>query len=119
DITPVVNAGNSITVTLHPVVSSLAGTAFNLPQIATRDTLTTGSLLDNQTLIIGGLIQETTSRTDTKTPVLGDIPLVGRLFHGVNYTYNHNELIIVVTPHVVQSGQTQAMPGPPLPGIPT
>lgn len=119
DITPVVNAGNSISVTLHPSVSSLAGTAFNLPQIATRDTQTTVTLSDNQTLIIGGLIQETTSRTDTRTPILGDIPIVGKLFHGVNYTYNRNELIIVVTPHIVQPGQTQAMPGPPLPAIPT
>lgn len=119
DITPVVNAGNSITVTLHPSVSSLAGTAFNLPQIATRDTQTTVTLRDNQTLIIGGLIQETTSRTDTKTPILGDIPIVGKLFHGVSYTYNRNELIIVVTPHILTGAQNEVLPGPPLPGVPT
>ena len=119
DITPVVNAGNSISVTLHPSVSSLAGTAFNLPEIATRDTQTTVTLRDDQTLIIGGLIQETMSRTDTKTPVLGDIPLVGKLFHGVNYGYNRNELIIVVTPHIVTAGAQQPLPGPALPTIPT
>jgi len=119
DITPVVNAGNSISVTLHPSVSSLAGTQFNLPEIATRDTQTTVMLLDNQTLIIGGLIQDTYSRTDTKTPILGDIPLVGKLFHGVNLTHNKNELIIVVTPHIVQPGAASLAPGPPLPSMPT
>ena len=119
DITPVVNAGNSISVTLHPSVSSLAGTAFNLPQIATRDTQTTVTLLDNQTLVIGGLIQDTYSRTDTKTPILGDLPLVGRLFHGVNVTHNKNELIIVVTPHIVTPGSEPLAPGPALPALPT
>jgi len=119
DITPVVNAGNSISVTLHPSVSSLAGTAFNLPEIATRDTQTTVTLLDNQTLVIGGLIQDTYSRTDTKTPILGDIPLVGKLFHNVNITHNKNELIIVVTPHIIAPGAAPVAPGPPLPSLPT
>lgn len=119
DITPVVNAGNSISVTLHPSVSSLAGTAFNLPEIATRDTQTTVTLLDNQTLVIGGLIQDTYSKTDTKTPILGDIPLVGRLFHNVNITHNKNELIIVVTPHIVAPGSSSLTPGPSLPSLPT
>lgn len=119
DITPVVNAGNSISVTLHPSVSSLAGTAFNLPEIATRDTQTTVSLLDNQTLVIGGLIQDTYSKTDTKTPILGDLPVVGRLFHGVNITHNKNELIIVVTPHILAPGALGLAPGPQLPTFPT
>jgi len=119
DITPVVNAGNSISVTLHPSVSSLAGTAFNLPEIATRDTQTTVTLLNDQTLIIGGLIQDTYSRTDTKTPILGDIPLVGKLFHNVNITHNKNELIIVVTPHIVAPGSPALAPGPALPSLPT
>lgn len=119
DITPVVNAGNSISVTLHPSVSSLAGTAFNLPEIATRDTETTVTLLDDQTLVIGGLIQDTYSRTDTKTPILGDIPLIGKLFHGINVTHNKNELVIVVTPHIVTPGEPPLAPGPPLPSLPT
>lgn len=119
DITPVVNAGNSISVTLHPSVSSLAGTAFNLPEIATRDTETTVTLLDDQTLVIGGLIEDTYSRTDTKTPILGDIPLVGKLFHNVNVTHNKNELIIVVTPHIVAPGSPGLAPGPALPSLPT
>src|SRR4029077_3438396 len=77
------------------------------------------TLLDNQTLVIGGLIQDTYSRTDTKTPILGDIPLIGKLFHGVNLTHNKNELIIVVTPHIVAPGSPGLAPGPALPSIPT
>jgi hypothetical protein len=53
-------------------------------------------------------------------PLLGDVPLVGRLFfrnQQVNYT--RNELIIVVTPHVLAPGASPALPGPVLPSMPT
>ena len=120
DITPVVNANNSISVTLHPTVNSLLGTnSQGIPSIANREAQTTVTLADNQTLVIGGLIQENTSRNETTVPILGQIPLLGRLF--TNYTYNtdRNELIIVVTPHILQPGAGPLVPGPALPAAPT
>jgi type II secretory pathway component GspD/PulD (secretin) len=119
DITPIINAGDMISVTLHPVVNSLAGISNGVPQIATRDTLTTVSLKDNQTLVIGGLIQETTTRTVNKLPLLGDIPVVGRLFQNVQTNNTRNELIIVVTPHVLREGSPVTIPGPALSAFPT
>ena len=50
DITPVVNAGNFITVALHPTVNSLAGISNGIPQIATRDTQTTVAMREDETL---------------------------------------------------------------------
>jgi len=119
DITPIVNADNTISVTLHPNVSSLAGVANGVPQIATRETVTTVSLKDNETLVIGGLIQETTTKTVNKLPILGDIPVVGRLFQNIQTNNTRNELIIVVTPHVLREGATATIPGPPVNAIPT
>jgi len=119
DITPVVNAGNAISVTLHPVVNSLTGFLNNVPQIATRDTQTTVNLQDNQTLVIGGLIQESTTRTEDRLPVLGDIPIIGEIFRHRTINHTRNELIIVVTPHVLAPGAAEILPGPPLPRIPT
>lgn len=119
DITPIVNAGDIISVTLHPVVNSLAGVSNGVPQIATRDTLTTVSLKDNQTLVIGGLIQETTTKQINKLPLLGDIPIVGRLFQNVQTNNTRNELIIVVTPHVLLAGSPVTIPGPAINVIPT
>ncbi|MBV8581325.1 MAG: hypothetical protein JOZ86_11935 [Candidatus Eremiobacteraeota bacterium] len=102
DITPVVNAGNFITVALHPTVNSLAGVANGIPQIATRDTQTTVAMHEDETLVIGGLIQDTTTRTTTKIPLLGDLPLLGRVFRNEELDGQRNELIITVTPHVVR-----------------
>ena len=69
--------------------------------------------------MIGGLIQEETSRTETSVPIIGDIPLLGRLFRNYSTNTNRNELIIVVTPHILGPGGAPIIPGPALPSIPT
>jgi general secretion pathway protein D len=118
DITPSVTPDGGINVALHPVVNSLIGTNAGVPEISTRDTQTTVHLQDDETLVIGGLIQENETRTTTKVPLLGDIPLVGRVFRNDNVQGQRNELIIVVTPHIVKPGAA-SMPGPKLHALPT
>jgi len=119
DITPIVTPDNEVTVALHPVVNSLSGILNGVPQIATRDTQTTVHLKNNQTLIIGGLIQEASTRTENKVPILGDLPLLGSIFRNTQSNSTRNELIIVVTPHVLVDGEPVPVQGPPLPTIPT
>jgi type II secretory pathway component GspD/PulD (secretin) len=101
DITPIITDAGEMSVALHPIVNSLTGYLNGVPQISTRDTQTTVHLRDNETLVIGGLIQENTQRTESKVPLVGDIPLLGRVFRNTNTTSTRNELIIVVTPHVL------------------
>jgi type II/III secretion system protein len=103
---------------LHPVVNSLIGTNAGVPEISTRDTQTTVHLQDDETLVIGGLIQENDTRTTTKVPFLGDLPLVGRVFRNENVQGQRNELIIVVTPHIVKPGKP-VLPGPAIRAIPS
>lgn len=119
DITPVVNAGNYISVALHPTVNSLTSLVNGVPQIATRDTQTTVALPEDQTLIIGGLIQDSINRTETRVPVLGDLPLVGRAFRNQSLNSSRDELVITVTPHIVTPGENVRFSGPPLPAIPS
>ena len=119
DITPVVNAGNFITVALHPTVNSLSGVSNGIPQISTRDTQTTVAMREDQTLVIGGLIQDTVTTTSTKIPLLGDLPLIGRAFRNDEYNRQRNELIITVTPHIVSPDAAGTTPGSGLPPIPS
>jgi type II secretory pathway component GspD/PulD (secretin) len=119
DITPIVNADGLITVALHPVVNSLTGILNGIPQISTRDTQTTVALRENQTLVIGGLIQDNTQRTESKVPLLGDLPLVGHLFRDETLNGVSNELIITVTPHVVVPGAPDGLYPVPLQSVPT
>jgi len=122
DITPIVTNNGELSVALHPVVNSLSGLVNGIPQISTRDTQTSVHLRDNETLVIGGLIQESLQSNETKIPILGDLPLVGRAFRNQNRTTSRNELIIVVTPHLLLPNQTSTVPsaaGPPGMAIPT
>src|SRR6202035_3366487 len=96
DITPIITNNGDINVALHPVVNSLSGFLNNVPQIATRDTQTSVHLRDNETLVIGGLIQESTQQQVNKIPILGSLPIIGRAFRNENTTSTRNELIIVV-----------------------
>jgi type II secretory pathway component GspD/PulD (secretin) len=110
DITPIITNNGELSVALHPVVNSLGGFLNGVPQISTRDTQTTVHLRDNETLVIGGLIQETMQHTESKIPVLGDLPLIGRAFRNQNRTTTRNELIIVVTPHLLSGSATTTVP---------
>ena len=115
DITPIVNADNFISVLLHPTVNSNLGLLAGIPQISTRDTQTTVALREDETLIIGGLIQENATRTDTKIPVLGDLPLIGKLFRDGQVNTTRNELIITVTPHIIDPSRLRAPSERPAP----
>ncbi len=118
DITPLVTPDNDVTVSLHPVVNSLSAITNGIPQISTRDTQTVVHLKNNQTLVIGGLIEEATQNTINKLPVLGNIPVIGGLFNNKQTSSTRNELIIVVTPHVLTENGDMTSPGPKLPAIP-
>jgi type II secretory pathway component GspD/PulD (secretin) len=115
DITPIITNNGELTVALHPVVNSLTGLFNNIPEISTRDTQTTVHLRDNETLVIGGLIQENSQRTESKIPLLGSLPLIGRAFRNENTTSTRNELIIVVTPHILGGSATSTVPSAAIP----
>jgi general secretion pathway protein D len=115
DITPIVNADNFVSVTIHPTVNSETGLLNGIPQISTRDTQTTVSMKQDETLVIGGLIQSDDTRTDTKIPFLGDLPLVGKLFTSSQVDTSRNELVITVTPHIIDPATGLEIAGRGLP----
>ena len=119
DITPIVNAGDFITILLHPTVNSETGLLNGIPQISTRDTQTTVELRENETLVIGGLIEDNSTHTINKVPLLGDIPLIGQIFRENIVNNSHDELVITVTPHIITPGAGDAWPQQGLPVIPT
>jgi type II secretory pathway component GspD/PulD (secretin) len=122
DITPIITNAGDVNVALHPVVNSLSGFLNGVPQISTRDTQTSVHLRDNETLVIGGLIEESSQRSESKLPFLGDIPVIGRVFRNQTTTSTRNELIIVVTPHILRGNDTSTVPsaaGPPGMAVPT
>ena len=64
---------------------------------------TTVSVMDGETIVLGGLITKTNSRTENKIPWLGDLPYCGALFRFRQQTQEKRELIVILTPHVIRN----------------
>lgn len=60
---------------------------------------------DGETLILGGLIQESETKNTSKMPILGDIPVVGMFFRGSQNQLSKSELVILITPHIIKDSE--------------
>jgi len=74
---------------------------FEVPGLTSRKVNTEVELKDGQTFIIGGLLDKGITDTFSKIPFLGDIPILGKLFQSETKTKNDTELIVLVTPEIV------------------
>lgn len=72
-----------------------------LPRFRTRQVATTAIVWDGQTIVLGGLIAENVRKTREKVPVLGDIPFLGRLFRSEAADSTKKNLVIFVTPTII------------------
>ncbi|OOF57442.1 type IV pilus secretin PilQ [Rodentibacter myodis] len=61
---------------------------------------------DGETIVLGGVFHDTITKAEDKVPVLGDIPLVKRLFSKESERHQKRELVIFVTPHILKQGET-------------
>ncbi len=73
------------------------------PIFLKRTAKTSLVVFNNQTIVIGGLIKQKDDRTDTGIPVLNKIPIIGYLFGGKKITKEKTELIIAITPHIINT----------------
>jgi len=115
--TPTITNTGSIRLQVAPEVSSLdfgnglAFGGFQIPALLTRRAETEVELREGQHLAIAGLIDNSISDNLDKIPILGDIPILGLLFRSKDVRQNRTELLVIVTPRLVQPTDTP----PPLP----
>jgi general secretion pathway protein D len=76
----------------------------NQPIFSTRKVTTSVSIWDGQTVVLGGLMREDVQKTEDKTPIIGDIPLVGRLFRTSAEQHIKRNLVIFVTARLINPG---------------
>jgi pilus assembly protein CpaC len=106
--TPTVLGDKVISMMIEPEVSSIDPTAsvsvngLVVPGLQTRRASTTVELRDGESFAIAGLIRSDFSTTVDQLPVLGSIPIIGALFRSSNFKKGETELLIVVTPRLVQ-----------------
>ena len=82
----------------------LTPNVINQPIFSARKVTTSVSVWDGQTVVLGGLMREDVQRTEDRTPILGDIPIVGRLFRTNVDQHIKRNLVIFVTARLVTPG---------------
>ncbi len=115
--TPKVQNSGNIKLKVEPEVSTLdfasglQAFGFQIPTILSRRATTEVELKDGQTFAIAGLIDNSIAENLSKVPVLGHIPILGKLFQSQDLRQNRSELLVLVTPRLVQPSDDP----PPIP----
>jgi len=114
--TPTVLGDGLINLKIEPEVSQLDPTnvvqvgSVAVPSLIVRRANTTVELRDGQSFAMAGLLQNTSNANLEQLPWLGDVPVIGALLRSTQYKKKETDLVIIVTPHLVQP----ARPGDPL-----
>ncbi len=107
-VTPRVNQGGMVTMEISQEVSDVASTntsTLDSPTITQRKIDSTIAVQDNETIALGGLIKDSKTRGSSGLPYLSELPVVGGLFGTKNNKVDRTELIVLITPHVIDNLQ--------------
>ena len=104
-ITPQINASDMVRLKIDQEISDIASENFGGlgPSWSKRTVKTTVVVRDQQSIVIGGLMADRTTFSETKVPLLGDLPLLGYLFKYTSRSKTKTNLLIVLTPYVIKS----------------
>ena len=107
-LTPTILSNERIALKVAPEASDLdytQGVTINdisVPALRTRRADTFVELADGESFVIGGLVSRSTLSNVKKVPFLGDMPILGTFFKNLDYSQEETELVIIVTPRLVQ-----------------
>jgi type II secretory pathway component GspD/PulD (secretin) len=117
EVVPLVNSKDEVTLQISLISQGVGqnrpiGTganAYEVPDIISRELLTTVTVPNNQTVVLGGLITEENTKSVKGVPVLSQIPALGKLFSTTSDKKTRNELIIFIQPKVIRDARTMSM----------
>ncbi len=116
DITPEIAADGTITLKINPSVSDTITPVTNdnqnrsmPPDLERRQMASVVTVKDGSHVILGGLITDKVNKSTNKVPLLGDIPLLGYAFRYDELTDEKVELVIIVTPHLVEAKSSMTL----------
>ncbi|HST45731.1 MAG TPA: type II and III secretion system protein, partial [Luteimonas sp.] len=103
EITPTVNQRNQVSTEIMAEVSQIdpSVTVQGVPGFLTRRTQTEINVNVGETIVLSGLLDRSASKAAEKLPILGDIPILGKLFRSDGFRSNRTELVVFVTPRLI------------------
>ncbi|CAA6810031.1 MAG: General secretion pathway protein D, partial [uncultured Thiotrichaceae bacterium] len=105
-VTPQINRDKTITMKIEQEVSSLSTSSSASDVITNKSSINTNVMVeDGQVLVLGGLIQDNFNDSETKVPVLGDLPIIGNIFKGNTTTKKKQNLMVFIHPVIMADRQ--------------
>ena len=105
-VTPQVNEGTGVQLTIEQEVSSVSGATGVDISINKREIKTTVMADSGATIVLGGLIDEDVQESVQKVPLLGDIPIIGHLFKSTSNTKRKRNLMVFIRATIIRDGKT-------------
>jgi type II secretion system protein D len=116
EVIPLVNSDNEITMQIallndeqngtQTIEGGAGGNDLTVPRISTREILTTATVPNNNTIVLGGLIVGRNGQNKSGIPILSDIPYLGRLFSSTGVTNDRSELMVFIQPSIVRNDRS-------------
>nr|WP_245623474.1 type II secretion system secretin GspD [Catenovulum maritimum] len=106
-VTPQINEGDAVMLTIEQEVSSVAGATGIDVSFNKREIKTTVMADSGGTIVLGGLIDEDVQESVSKVPLLGDIPIIGNLFKSTSNTKRKRNLMVFIRPTIIRDGLSQ------------
>jgi type IV pilus assembly protein PilQ len=108
-VTPLITPDNRVIMDIDVSDDSVgqqvtSATGGSVPSIDTRQIITQVLVSDGQTVVLGGILETTKSKSADKVPFLADIPVLGNLFKSTTDINNKSELLIFITPKILREG---------------
>jgi general secretion pathway protein D len=106
-VTPHMNDSDEVRLDVEETISDVQsvpdkGDTYGSISFIERNASTTLTVKDGETMVIGGLVRNRLARTETKVPLLGDIPILGALFRTSSEQMEKSNLVLVLTPHIIR-----------------
>ncbi|CAH0524368.1 type II secretion system secretin GspD [Vibrio hippocampi] len=106
-VVPQINEGNAVRLDIEQEVSNVLGASGAVDvRFAKRQLNTSVMIQDGQMLVLGGLIDERALESESKVPLLGDIPYLGRLFSSTSTSVEKRNLMVFIKPTIIRDGVT-------------
>ena len=112
NVIPTINADNYLSIVIKPEVSSItsffpdSASANRVPVVETANAESTVLVKDGTTIIIAGMIKDTKTRSDNKVPLLGSVPVIGKLFNNISDEIQRTETIVFLTPRIISGDES-------------
>ena len=107
NVTPILLGNGSVQAQIAPDISDLDfadgvnQNGFVIPALKESKLSTNVITQPGESIIMGGLVRRVETRTILKIPLLGDLPILGKLFRSTNYQNNQSDVVFVMTPTII------------------